>query len=403
LNNKEDKCVVVHAGARDHYQLALALAERQYLSQLVTELYCPDSLTGILPGLAAKRYCKGLSSKLVSLSPTALWLTGKMAVQKSFAFNQQKDAALSERAYRLARKRQSHLFCYSYYAFQAFSHERAFSGQRRLLFQLHPHPASVRATLEAELERVPAARDSIQYENEFRYSQDYLAQLGAEAQLADRVLVASSYTKQTLVENGVAENRVQVVPYGIDSHAFSKRNIAPTNKKLRVIFIGSMVQRKGLSYLLDAARTLSSSVELVLCGRGFMDGALLDQYRDVDIVIKRNLSQQELTAQIHQADVFVLPTLSEGFAHVILEAMSCGLPVITTGNSCAPDVITDGKEGFIIPVKSSEALIAKLEWCVQHKNELFDMGQLAASRAALFTWQRFRKGIIDFYESSIHS
>lgn len=399
--HRKNQCVVVHAGARDHYQLALALAEVHSLSRLVTEIYCPDGLTSLLSNLAAKRYCKGISSRQVSLSPHALWLTGRMYLQKSFAFNQQKDAALSEQAYRVARKREAHLFCYSYYAYHAFSKERAFDGQKRLLFQLHPHPNSVRAMLKEELERVPAARDSILYENEFRYSDAYLDQLGAEANMADAVLVASSYTKQTLIENGVPEDRVKVLPYGIDRQAFLKRSKPPANKKLRIIFIGSMVQRKGLSYLLDAVRKLHSSVELVLCGRGFMDEQLLAQYRDVDILIKRNLSQKELMQEMYQADVFVLPTLSEGFAHVIVEAMSCGLPVITTGNSCAPDIITDGKEGFIIPVKDSEALTQKLEWCIQHKDDLFDMGQSAATRSSMLTWENFRKGVTGFYESCI--
>jgi glycosyltransferase involved in cell wall biosynthesis len=352
LTNRKEQAVVVHAGARDQYQLALALAERNYLSRLITELYCPDALTAVLSGLASKRYCEGVSSRYVSLSLQALWLTGRMYLQRSFAFNQLKDTALSKRAQRVASKKAAHLFCYSYYAYEAFSAERAFGGQKRLLFQLHPHPRSVRAMLQEELERVPAARDSILYENEFRYSDVYLEQLGAEARLADAVLVASSYTKQTLVENGVPEERIQVVPYGIDTKAFIKRSIAPVNKKLRIIFVGSMVQRKGLSYLLDAVRSLNTVVELVLCGRGFMDEQLLKQYQDIDILIKRNLSQEELMQEMHQADVFVLPTLSEGFAHVILEAMSCGLPVITTGNSCAPDIIADGKEGFIVPVKT---------------------------------------------------
>jgi len=402
LTNRKESCVVVHAGARDHYQLALALAEQHYLSRLITELYCPDVLTGIGGSMAAKRYCKGLSSKLVSISPRALWFMARMYVQKSFAFNQMKDAALSERAYQIARNKGTHLFCYSYYAWHAFSGKKAFPAQKKLLFQLHPHPHSVRAVLEEELERTPLAKESILYENEFRYSHDYLQQLGEEARLADAVLVASTYTKQTLVENGVAAHRVQVVPYGIDSQAFPARNVAPVNKKMRVIFIGSMVQRKGLSYLLEAVQQLRDSVELVLCGRGFMDEPLIRQYQGSHILVKRNLSQQEMVQEMHQADIFVLPTLSEGFAHVILEAMSCGLPVITTGNSCAPDVITDGQEGFVIPVKDSQALAAKLTWCLQHKDDLFGMGQQAAARARLFTWERFRKGVVDFYVSSIN-
>jgi glycosyltransferase involved in cell wall biosynthesis len=398
---QHNKCVIVHAGARDQYQLALALAEKNYLHRLVTELYCPDVLTGLLPKLAATRYQQGLPGKLTTLSARALLLTAKMYLGNAFALNREKDAALSNKAYQVAQRNAAHLFCYSYYAYQAFSKERAFAAQKRILFQLHPHPHSVKKILEEELSNVPAARESILYENEFRYSEDYLQQLGAEAGMADAVVVASTYTKNTLVENGVAANRIQVVPYGIDGAAFEKRTVPPSNKKLRVLFVGSMVQRKGLSYLLEAMRKSGTAAELVLCGRGFMDENLLNQYKDVQLTIKRGLDKQALVQEMHQADVFALPTLSEGFAHVILEAMSCGLPVITTANSCAPDIITEGKEGFIIPVKDSRALAEKLDWCFSHKKELFDMGQMAAAKAGRFTWQGFRKEIIDFYELSV--
>jgi glycosyltransferase involved in cell wall biosynthesis len=396
-----NKCVVVHAGARDHYQLALALAERDYLQKLVTELYCPDVLTGLVPKLAAVRYQQGLSSKLTTVSASALLLQARMYMGNAFALNRQKDATLSNNAYAVARRTHSHLFCYSYYAYQAFAAERAFASQQRILFQLHPHPHSVKQVLQEELDRVPAARESILYENEFRYSDEYLQQLGAEASMADAVVVASSYTKRTLVENGVAESRIQVVPYGIDGGSFTKRTTRPANQQLRVLFVGSMVQRKGLSYLLEAVRKMGNAVELVLCGRGFMDEPLLNQYRDINVTIKRGLDKAGLVQEMHGADVFVLPTLSEGFAHVILEAMSCGLPIITTANSCAPDIITEGKEGFIIPIKDSEALAGKLDWCAAHKDVLFDMGQAAAGKAGTLTWQRFRKGIVDFYESCI--
>jgi glycosyltransferase involved in cell wall biosynthesis len=96
-----------------------------------------------------------------------------------------------------------------------------------------------------------------------------------------------------------------------------------------------------------------------------------------------------------------LPTLSEGFAHVILEAMASGLPVITTGHSCGPDIITDGKEGWIIPIRSVKSLTEKLEWCMNNKKYLFDMGQSAADTASKYTWEKFRNRIIDFYESAI--
>lgn len=396
------QCVVVHAGARDQYQLALAMAENNYLKRLVTELYCPDALTSILPSLAKKRYQPGVSSNLVSISIGALITNGRMYLKKNFTLNNTKDYQLSKKAYNVSKASESHLFCYSYYATYAFSQERAFPNQKKLLFQLHPHPFSVKKILEEELTTVPAAKASILYENEFQYSQSYLDQLGSEPTLADAVVVASNYTKQTLIENGVKAAQIKVVPYGINNALFKKRTSAPNNKKLRVLFVGSMVQRKGLSYLFDALKLLKSDhIELVLCGRGFMDEALLKEYSNINFSIKRNLSATALVNEFWASDVFVFPSLSEGFAHVILEAMSCGLPAIATDHSCAPDIITHDKDGWVIPVKNSRSLAEQLSWCISNKEKLFEIGQAAAITANNYSWEKFRRGVAEFYESAI--
>lgn len=398
----QNKCVLVHAGARDQYEVALALQNRNFLEKLVTDLYCSDFLTDLSPVLKEKYYKNGISSKQVVLSKEALWAKGVMSVRKDFSLNQKKDHALSKKAYKLANRTFSHLFCYSYYAAYAFSQPKAFEEQKKLLFQLHPHPFSVKKILEEELINVPDARASILYENEFQYSESYLNQLAAEASAADAIVVASNYTRNTLIQQGIDKDKIEVVPYGIASDSFVCRTEIPRNKKLRIIFVGSMVQRKGLSYLLEAIRVLgNSNVEIILCGRGFIDETLLKGYTDISISIKRNLSQRELISELHRSDVFVLPTLSEGFAQVILEAMACGIPVISTPNSCAPDVLTEGKEGFIVPVKDAEALVERLEYCLLNKNELFEMGKQASLTAQSFTWQKFRTGIIDFYEAAL--
>src|SRR6185312_7106534 len=83
--------------------------------------------------------------------------------------------------------------------------------------------------------------------------------------------------------------------------------------------------------------------------------------------------------------------------HVILEAMSYGLPVLTTSSTCAPDVLVDGKHGFIVPIRNTEALAAKISWGRAHRTELYQMGLAAAARARLFTWERFRRGVVAAY------
>lgn len=396
------QCVAVHSGGRDHYELAQALADSNSLYRLVTDLYCPDVLRGLVPGLAAKRSSLRLSSRLVNMPSQALWYELRMILARNFLFNMEKDKALGTYTARLAKKKKLHIFSYSYYAADAFALPASFNSQKKMLFQLHPHPFTIKRLLEKELANVPLATDSILYENELRYNDTYLQQLAGESQMADSIAVASSYTAQTLVENGVPANKISVIPYGISTERFKKRTSPPASKQCRAIFIGSMVQRKGLSYLLEAMHMLNNNaVELVICGRGFSDDRLLTHYSRANITVKKDLSQAALLQELHNSDVFVFPTLCEGFAHVILEAMASGLPVITTDRCCGPDIIEEGKQGFIIPANNSHELAARLQWAADNKAVLYEMGQAAAERSTQFTWQQFREKINTFYQSCI--
>jgi glycosyltransferase involved in cell wall biosynthesis len=93
----------------------------------------------------------------------------------------------------------------------------------------------------------------------------------------------------------------------------------------------------------------------------------------------------------------VLPSLIEGFGHVILEAMSSGLPVICTTNTAGPDLFLSHNEGFIIPIRDSDAIVASLDQLLTDKSKLKSMGRSAAATARIFTWERHIKGIQDFY------
>ncbi|MGA0560259.1 glycosyltransferase family 4 protein [Larkinella sp. VNQ87] len=393
------QAVTAHAGARDQYQLSLALHEANWLNQLVTELYAPDWMYVRLPMLAQKRHCSGLPAAKVHLSPTAFWRTGwAHALKRNESLKI--DQALSLAALRAARASGSNLFLYSYYAFQAFQGAERAGIPHRLLFQLHPHPQSVRALLEEEIGRLPFASQSIQAETEFALADERLESLGAEPQLATSCVVASQFTRSTLIENGIPASRIQVVPYGVDTSAFVQREKEPESDRFRVIFVGRMNQRKGLADLLQAVRLLkSSAIDVVLCGRGFIDRNILREYQDLPLQIHEAIATRQLVQELHQSDVFVLPSLAEGFGHVILEAMAAGLPVITTENTCGPDVIVEGKHGFLTPIRNPMRLASLLDAAITNREDWFEMGQLAARQARTFTWNRFREEIRAVYQN----
>ena len=340
--------VVALAGARDHYQVPLALHEAGLLRSLVTECYWPAdralfrSVAKLLKveKYVEARYCAGLPSEQVHVSKRAFAINAVRKITRADKLNRQKDRVIGLSAKRIAESTGAAVLSYSYYASEIFK-AAGDTIPHRFLFQLHPHPTVVRNILMEEMERTPSARDSLQMEHELNLAEKEYAKMAEESHLANGWIVASQFTAASLTTQGISASRIHVVPYGVNVNEFSEREHAPRNSEtFSIVYVGSVVQRKGISYLLDAIRALQSRhVRLVICTRGFLDQRLLQQYSDLTIELKLGLDKASLVREIRACHVMVLPSLAEGFAHVILEAMACGLPVITTPNTCGPDVI----------------------------------------------------------------
>lgn len=389
------KCVTCHAGSRDSYALSVALHEDRLLDCLVTDFYTPDAAVKLFRN---RHQAELPSSKVVSLWTTLLY---RKLFKQPFHVT---DGILSDYACKRALKQDANLFFCSYTAFEAFSAvKKGGHSNLCLLFQLHPHPASIKRILEEEMLLVPVARDSILGELEMDENSEVVKRLIEESRLADRCVVASSFTKETMIENGVLAEDIRVIPYGVDATRFKRKTDYGLSKKgLNLLFVGQMVQRKGLYYLLEAIKALDSeNINLTIVGRGCIDYNLLAPYRaKYNIKVRINLGHDELVEEMHRNDCFVFPSLIEGFGHVILEAMSAGLPVICTPNTAGRDVFLSGDEGFIIPVRRSDLLAERIEWCAGHKEKLKEMGGQAAETARQFTWNRFKKGIREFYSEA---
>ena len=229
---------------------------------------------------------------------------------------------------------------------------------------------------------------------------EMLHRLDQESQLATSILVASQFTKNSLVENGIDSKKISILPYGVDSDRFpAKSNYNLQSGSLKILFLGQMVQRKGLSYLLKSLKALQNKrFELTIVGRGRIDYELLAEYESfVDFKVVTGLSHKDLVDCFHSHDVLVLPSLIEGFGHVILEAMCSGLPVICTKNTAGTDLFITGNEGFIVPIRDSDIIASTLEELSKDKSKLKFMGKSAATTARSFTWKNHVKGIQDFY------
>lgn len=217
-----------------------------------------------------------------------------------------------------------------------------------------------------------------------------------ELALADRVFVASTFTRKTLAEyRGTLKAAVEIIPYGapVPSVAAVRQSEVrdPKSGALRVLFVGSLGQRKGISYLFGACRKLGTSAGLTVIGaRPLRECAALDsELRREGVRWIPSCAHAQVLAEMASHDVLVFPSLFEGFGLVLLEAMAMGLPVIATAHTAAPDLITDGAEGFIVPIRSADAIAEKLDLLRRDRERLRGMGRRAAARAAMFTWENY--------------
>jgi glycosyltransferase involved in cell wall biosynthesis len=106
------------------------------------------------------------------------------------------------------------------------------------------------------------------------------------------------------------------------------------------------------------------------------------------------MPQNKILEQMRAHDVFVFPSLSEGFGMVVTEALSQGLPVITTPNTCGPDVISEGVDGFIVPIRNPEAIAEKIEILNLNRDRLATMSLAAEAKARQLTWASYRARLI---------
>jgi starch synthase len=223
-------------------------------------------------------------------------------------------------------------------------------------------------------------------------SADKLARKDDELRLATCVIVASAFTKQTLAESPCTA-KIDIVPYGAPSAISGE--IAKAPGRLRVLFAGSLGQRKGLSYLLKAVEMLRGDVELTLLGRKAASGcapleAAVRKYRWLP-----TLSHGAVLREMQNHDVLVLPSLFEGFGLVILEAMAQGKPVITTDHTAGPDIIENEIDGFIVPIRSAEAIAQKLELLARDRERLMSMKAAARSKAQSRGWESYRRRLVE--------
>ncbi len=224
-----------------------------------------------------------------------------------------------------------------------------------------------------------------------RDSAEKLARKTRELELAELVVCPSNFVLDSLPAKYRAAKRAVVVPFGSPP---TLPNETKTSDRLRILFAGAMTQRKGLADLFAAMKLVDSDkVELVVMGSLLQS---LGWYREKfsHFTYEAPRPHADVLRLMQRCDVFVLPSIVEGRALVQQEAMACALPVIATRNAGADDLIRDGETGFVIPIRSPEAIAEKITWCAAHREQLALMGMAAQKNVSALTWGGYGEQIV---------
>lgn len=177
-----------------------------------------------------------------------------------------------------------------------------------------------------------------------------------EWDLADMITCGSQFVKDGVARCGGPAERCVVVPYGVDA-TFSRLSREPRGGPLRVLTVGEAGLRKGISYASELAGQLQGKAEFRWVGPINLTAEARDQVAK-QVQITGGVPRSQILPHYAWADVFFLPSVCEGSATVIYEALQSGLPVVTTPN--AGSLVTDGVDGFIVPVRDTDAMKQRL-------------------------------------------
>lgn len=222
----------------------------------------------------------------------------------------------------------------------------------------------------------------------------------ADCDKADLLLVNSQFVKDTFVEAGYDEKKIQVVYLGVRTDFSRLKTDYTIGDTIKLLFTGSFGFRKGGEYLLEAIKILNSRnilCELTIVGGTGEATEMLDRYNLPNVKLVGMVPQDELKLYLKNADMYVFPSLCEGCAQSGMEALAAGLPVIATRESGLP--IEHGKTGFFIPSKDEQAIVDAVINVATDRVLRNNVGYNAVEMMTRYTWDNYAKEVCKLYES----
>ena len=222
-----------------------------------------------------------------------------------------------------------------------------------------------------------------------------------EYEVADAITVPSHAVRATFLARGVAAAKVKVLSYGVDLDRFSPTG-RPAAGRFDLLFVGGVSLRKGIPYLLQAYHAVDHPQKSLTIAGG-AETAVVERMRELgwltdDVKLVGHVPQPELKALMSRSHALVLPSVEEGLAMVMAQALACGCPVVASRASGAEDLFTDGVEGFIVAPGDADALADRLQRLADDPARRDRMGAAALARVqAIGGWSSYGDNALRLY------
>ncbi|CAN5398609.1 hypothetical protein BH23BAC1_BH23BAC1_21070 [soil metagenome] len=396
--------ILSHSGKQHSYHIAKSLNELGYLqkfftSSYITSKYLQDLLNKKNNSYWSRRYLTGLYGNKIESN----WrFEIKEIIYRNF-FGQ--DSKAFDLVYnrdinfdKYFSKKISNIKSDFYWGFQGSCFESLKaakkSGKRTICELATAHVVAAKKILGEEMKLHPEWAGSI---DNLYFPKEYERRLESEPLEADYIIGASEFTLTTLRDSGIPQNKLRLLPLGFDFDYIpydDKRGEPKKGGPLKVLYAGKVTQRKGIKYLLESFKKFKKQdVELYIIGDIQGSGAALKPYKGLFKYLPP-VHQYELFKMYQEFDAFVLPSVFEGFGLVIIEALAAGLPVITTPHTMGPEVIVDGENGYIVPIRNISSIENAIERLLSKSpDELYRMKQKARKSAIHFNWNNYQVNV----------
>jgi len=399
-----NKIILSHSGKQHSYHVAKALdelgmLEKFFTSSYVKQKFLQDYFLKNGNTYFTRRFIEGISGNLVDANwrfelkeITFRKLYGKTERTQNAVY--ERDVLFDKYVARKIRNKSN-----TFWGFQGSCYESLRAAQNTgniaICELATAHAPYAKKILGEEQKLHPEWADSI---DNLVFPVEYEQHLCEEPHRADKVISASSFTTESLLYDGISPDKILYLPLGFDASKIPFEKVydpAFNSRPLKVLYAGTVTQRKGIKYALEAMLMLSSKdLEFYIIGGIQGSGDAFRKYKNY--IYHEPVSQSELFKFYKDFDVFLLPSVFEGFGLVIVEAMAAGLPVITTAHTMGPEVIENDKNGYIVPVGDSNAIAGALTRLKnKSSDEFYHMQNKARNSAMRFTWNAYQARLLD--------